>query len=88
MSVCVRVCLCTLCMYMYMYYTLFRVSSFVTHGYKTRRLAIEHAVPLITDVKCAKLFIKVSIHNACNIGFMLVINIIISYLSHYRNIRI
>ena len=35
-----------------------RVSSFVpTYGYRTRRMAIDYSVPLITDVKCAKLLI-------------------------------
>ena len=37
-----------------------RVSSFLTHGYRTRRMAIEHAIPLFTDVKCAKLLVEVS----------------------------
>lgn len=36
-----------------------RVSSFCTHGYRTRRLAVDYAVPLVTDVKCAKLLVKV-----------------------------
>lgn len=42
-----------------------RVSSFMTQGYKTRRMAIDHSVPLITDVKCAKMFVQVtySVHN-------------------------
>lgn len=31
-------------------------SHFVTHGYRTRRMAIDHAVPLITNMKCARLF--------------------------------
>ncbi|XP_003739459.1 CAD protein [Galendromus occidentalis] len=35
-----------------------RVSSFMTQGYRTRRKAIDCAVPLITDVKCAKLIIE------------------------------
>uniref|UniRef100_A0A1Y1K525 Multifunctional protein CAD n=2 Tax=Photinus pyralis TaxID=7054 RepID=A0A1Y1K525_PHOPY len=34
-----------------------RVSSFMTHGYRTRRLAIDYSIPLITDVKCAKLLV-------------------------------
>lgn len=38
-----------------------RVSSFTTHGYRTRRLAVDYSVPLITDVKCAKLLVEV--HN-------------------------
>lgn len=29
-----------------------------THGYRTRRFAVDHAVPLIADVKCAKLFVQ------------------------------
>lgn len=36
-----------------------RVSSFTTHGYRTRRLAVDYAVPLVTDVKCAKLLVQV-----------------------------
>lgn len=36
-----------------------RVSSFATHGYRTRRLAVDYAVPLVTDVKCAKLLVQV-----------------------------
>lgn len=36
-----------------------RVSSFSTHGYRTRRLAVDYAVPLVTDVKCAKLLVQV-----------------------------
>lgn len=36
-----------------------RVSSFVpTYGYRTRRMAIDYSVPLITDVKCTKLLIE------------------------------
>ena len=38
-----------------------RMCSIVTHGYRTRRLAIENHIPLITDVKCAKLFVKVRV---------------------------
>ncbi|XP_008545461.2 CAD protein [Microplitis demolitor] len=34
-----------------------RVSNFMTHGYRTRRLAVDYSVPLITDVKCAKLLV-------------------------------
>lgn len=37
-----------------------RFSSFKTYGYHTRRLAVEYAVPLITDVKCAKLLVEVN----------------------------
>ncbi|XP_073981816.1 carbamoyl-phosphate synthetase 2, aspartate transcarbamylase, and dihydroorotase rudimentary [Rhodnius prolixus] len=35
-----------------------RVSSFMTYGYRTRRLAVDYSVPLITDVKCAKLLVE------------------------------
>ncbi|XP_052267533.1 CAD protein-like isoform X3 [Dreissena polymorpha] len=35
-----------------------RASSFVTQGYKTRRMAIDYSVPLITDVKCTKMFVQ------------------------------
>ncbi len=36
-----------------------RVSAFIpTYGYRTRRMAIDYSVPLITDVKCAKLLIE------------------------------
>nr|CAD7402532.1 unnamed protein product [Timema cristinae] len=35
-----------------------RVSSFMTHGYRTRRFAVDYSVPLITDVKCAKLLVE------------------------------
>lgn len=36
-----------------------RVSSFglPTNGYRARRMAIDYSVPLITDVKCAKMII-------------------------------
>ncbi|KAG8277029.1 hypothetical protein J6590_051930 [Homalodisca vitripennis] len=36
-----------------------RVSSFMTYGYRTRRLAVEYSVPLVTDVKCAKLLVEI-----------------------------
>ncbi|XP_060593985.1 CAD protein-like isoform X2 [Ruditapes philippinarum] len=35
-----------------------RASSFVTQGYKTRRMAVDYSVPLITDVKCTKLIVE------------------------------
>lgn len=38
-----------------------RVSNFMTHGYRTRRLAVDYSVPLVTDVKCAKLLVEVII---------------------------
>ena len=36
-----------------------RVSSFglPTNGYRARRMAIDFSVPLITDIKCAKMII-------------------------------
>ncbi|XP_015120937.1 CAD protein [Diachasma alloeum] len=34
-----------------------RVSNFMTHGYRTRRLAVDYSVPLVTDVKCAKMLV-------------------------------
>lgn len=37
-----------------------KISSFKTYGYQTRRLAVEYSVPLITDMKCAKLIVEVS----------------------------
>lgn len=43
-----------------------RVSNFMTHGYRTRRLAIDYSVPLITDVKCAKLLVEVSPSSRAN----------------------
>jgi hypothetical protein len=35
-------------------------SSFTTQGYKTRRMAVDYSVPLITDIKCVKLLVEVS----------------------------
>lgn len=35
-----------------------RVSSFLTQGYRTRRMAVDFSVPLVTDVKCAKLLVE------------------------------
>ncbi|XP_070556717.1 multifunctional protein CAD-like isoform X2 [Ptychodera flava] len=35
-----------------------RASHFITHGYRTRRMAVDKEIPLITDVKKAKLFIE------------------------------
>ena len=36
-----------------------RASSFITQGYRARRMAVDKEIPLITDVKKAKLFIEV-----------------------------
>ncbi|CAL8318155.1 unnamed protein product [Merluccius merluccius] len=35
-----------------------RLSSFVSKGYRTRRMAIDYSVPLIIDIKCTKLFVQ------------------------------
>ncbi|CAG5928432.1 unnamed protein product [Menidia menidia] len=35
-----------------------RISSFVTRGYRTRRMAVDYSVPLIIDIKCTKLFVQ------------------------------
>lgn len=35
-----------------------RISTMFTQGYRTRRMAVDYAVPLITDVKCAKLLVE------------------------------
>ena len=37
-------------------------SIFITQGYKTRRMAIDHSVPLLTDPKCFKLFVQALAH--------------------------
>jgi hypothetical protein len=34
-----------------------RPASFMSRGYLTRRIAVDFSVPLITNVKCAKLFV-------------------------------
>ncbi|KAG0244153.1 hypothetical protein BG011_003035, partial [Mortierella polycephala] len=35
-----------------------RPASYVSRGYRTRRMAVDFSVPLITNVKCAKLFVE------------------------------
>ncbi|KAJ2612883.1 Carbamoyl-phosphate synthase [Coemansia sp. RSA 1804] len=35
-----------------------RPASYVSNGYRSRRMAIDFSVPLITNVKCAKMFIE------------------------------
>jgi len=35
-----------------------RPASYISTGYKTRRMAVDLAVPLITNIKCAKLFVE------------------------------
>lgn len=53
-----------------------RVASFLTPGYRMRRLAVEHSVPLVTDVKCAKLLIEVSFTYSISIKLMTRFNVI------------
>ena len=36
-----------------------RPGTVTTNGYQIRRMAVEYSVPLINDIKCAKLFVKV-----------------------------
>ena len=43
-----------------------RVSTFITKGYKTRRMAVDHGIPLMTDVKCAKVLVEVNILYSIN----------------------
>jgi carbamoyl-phosphate synthase/aspartate carbamoyltransferase/dihydroorotase len=33
-------------------------SSFMTQGYRTRRMAVDYSVPLLTDIKCTKLLVE------------------------------
>ncbi|KAI8983762.1 hypothetical protein BDB01DRAFT_850421 [Pilobolus umbonatus] len=35
-----------------------RPASYISKGYRSRRLAVDYSVPLLTNVKCAKLFIE------------------------------
>lgn len=42
-----------------------RLSSFVTKGYRTRRMAVDYSVPLIIDIKCTKLFVQVHSRLGC-----------------------
>ncbi|KAJ3103495.1 hypothetical protein HDU97_010078 [Phlyctochytrium planicorne] len=35
-----------------------RPASYMSRGYRTRRMAVDFAIPLITNVKCAKLFFE------------------------------
>jgi carbamoyl-phosphate synthase/aspartate carbamoyltransferase len=35
-----------------------RPASYMSRGYRTRRMAVDRAVPLITNIKCAKLFVE------------------------------
>jgi len=42
-------------------------SYFVTQGYRTRRMAVEYSVPLITDIKCTKMLVEVSAVTSGNV---------------------
>jgi len=44
------------------HYGLRSASSFLTRGYKSRQLAVEYSVQLITDIKDFRLFVEVTIH--------------------------
>lgn len=35
-----------------------RPASYITKGYLSRRMAVDHSIPLITNVKCAKYFVE------------------------------
>lgn len=37
-----------------------QASTCTTNGYRSRRLAVDSGISLITDLKCAKLFVSVS----------------------------
>ncbi|AET39975.1 bifunctional carbamoylphosphate synthetase/aspartate transcarbamylase Ecym_5206 [Eremothecium cymbalariae DBVPG len=40
-----------------------RPASYVSNGYRTRRMAVDYSVPLMTNVKCAKLLIEALARN-------------------------
>ncbi|CED83139.1 carbamoyl-phosphate synth [Phaffia rhodozyma] len=40
-----------------------RPTTYISSGYKSRRLAVDFAVPLVNNVKCAKLFIEAIVRN-------------------------
>lgn len=62
------------------------ISSFKTYGYHTRRLAVEYAVPLITDVKCTKLLVEVC-NRASNVLKFSPIDNLHIFLGHVPNWR-
>uniref|UniRef100_A0A8C3A7P8 Carbamoyl-phosphate synthetase 2, aspartate transcarbamylase, and dihydroorotase n=1 Tax=Cyclopterus lumpus TaxID=8103 RepID=A0A8C3A7P8_CYCLU len=51
-----------------------RLSSFVTKGYRTRRMAIDYSVPLIIDIKCTKLFVQVKYIVFCCCSFRVILS--------------
>lgn len=65
-----------------------RVSSFMTYGYRTRRLAVDYSVPLITDVKCAKLLVEVSLFSVIIISSFILASssLIILFCTGKRNL--
>ncbi|XP_043188105.1 CAD protein-like [Amphibalanus amphitrite] len=62
-----------------------RVSSFQTQGYRTRRMAVDYGVCLVTDVKCAKLLVE-ALHRLG--GKAPVINTGIDCISSRRIVRL
>ncbi|KAJ3396538.1 hypothetical protein HDU92_002718 [Lobulomyces angularis] len=40
-----------------------RPASYMSRGYRSRRMAVDFSVPLITNIKCAKLFVEALTHN-------------------------
>eukprot|EP00834_Sanchytrium_tribonematis_P002870 NODE_98_length_20568_cov_1.409546.p1 type:complete len:1854 gc:universal NODE_98_length_20568_cov_1.409546:4642-10203(+) len=46
-----------------------RPANYVSQGYKSRRMAIDFAIPLITNIKCAKLFIE-ALYNKYDLQLM------------------
>ncbi|KAG2215504.1 hypothetical protein INT46_006764 [Mucor plumbeus] len=43
-----------------------RPASYMSKGYRSRRMAVDYSVPLLTNVKCAKLFIEAIARNKGN----------------------
>ncbi|OBZ84544.1 Protein pyrABCN [Choanephora cucurbitarum] len=43
-----------------------RPASYMSKGYRSRRMAVDYSVPLLTNVKCAKLFIEAIASNKDN----------------------
>ncbi|KAF1800844.1 hypothetical protein FB192DRAFT_1328301 [Mucor lusitanicus] len=43
-----------------------RPASYMSKGYRSRRMAVDYSVPLLTNVKCAKLFIEALARNKDN----------------------
>ncbi|VDO98634.1 unnamed protein product [Soboliphyme baturini] len=50
----------------------YRVSTFITPGYQTRRMAIDNGIPLVTDIKCAKLLIETKPNVDCISGHKII----------------